>query len=110
MCSRIGAAVSTRGDGDCLPSPKRRWHRPIQPNLGVARALINGEKPYTATLEGVSTVMTSTPPGPHRQQQLTPGYPARSCVGAADAAFGINAARRNDTSTHIPALSSFLPT
>jgi hypothetical protein len=38
---------------------------------------VNFEKPYTETLEGVSTVMKSTPPPPRGQKKrLTPGYPA----------------------------------
>ena len=44
--------------------------------LVVALDPVNFEKPYTAKLEGVSTVMKSTPPGPHGKKRLTPGYPA----------------------------------
>ena len=36
----------------------------------------NFEKPYTETLEGVSTVLKSTPPRPKGEKRLTPGYPA----------------------------------
>jgi Transposase DDE domain len=44
--------------------------------LVVAVDPVNFEKPYTETLEGVSTVMKSTPPGPHGEKRLPPGYPA----------------------------------
>jgi len=36
----------------------------------------HGGKPYTEKLEGVSTVMKSTPPGPDKKKRLTSGYPA----------------------------------
>jgi len=44
--------------------------------LVVAVDPVNFEKPYTAALEGVSTVMKSTPPGPRGEKRLTAGYPA----------------------------------
>jgi hypothetical protein len=45
--------------------------------LVVALDPVNFEKPYTKGLEGVSTVMKSTPPPPRGQKKrLTPGYPA----------------------------------
>jgi hypothetical protein len=50
-------------------------HRPAV--LVVALDPVNFEKPYTEELEGVSTVMKSTPPPPKGQRKrLTPGYPA----------------------------------
>ncbi len=50
-------------------------HRPSY--LVVALDPVNFEKPYTEELEGVSTVMKSTPPPPKGQKKrLTPGYPA----------------------------------
>ena len=50
-------------------------HRPSV--LVVALDPVNFEKPYTEELEGVSTVMKSTPPPPKGQRKrLTPGYPA----------------------------------
>ena len=51
----------------------RRYERPY---LVVAIDPVNFEKPYTEALEGVSTVLKSTPPGPRREKRLTPGYPA----------------------------------
>jgi hypothetical protein len=45
-------------------------------HLVVALDPVNFEKPYTEDLEGVSTVMKSTPPGPGGEKRLTPGYPA----------------------------------
>jgi len=45
-------------------------------HLVVAVDPVNFEKPYTSVLEGVSTVMKSTPPGPKGAKRLTPGYPA----------------------------------
>jgi hypothetical protein len=46
-------------------------------HLVVALDPVNFEKPYTVELEGVSTVMKSTPPPPRGQKKrLTPGYPA----------------------------------
>ena len=42
----------------------------------VALDGVNFEKPYTEELEGVSTVMKSTPPGPRGEKRLTSGYPA----------------------------------
>ena len=50
-----------------------RYERPY---LVVAIDPVNFEKPYTEALEGVSTVLKSTPPGPGREKRLTPGYPA----------------------------------
>ncbi len=45
-------------------------------SLVVALDAVNLEKPYTRSLEGVSTVMKSTPPGPRGEKRLTSGYPA----------------------------------
>jgi hypothetical protein len=50
--------------------------RDPRPYLVVAIDPVNFEKPYTAALEGVSTVLKSTPPGPKGEKRLTPGYPA----------------------------------
>jgi hypothetical protein len=44
--------------------------------LIVALDPVNFEKPYSEKLEGVSTVLKSTPPGPEGEKRLTPGYPA----------------------------------
>lgn len=44
--------------------------------LVVALDPVNFEKPYTQKLEGVSTVMKSTPPGRNGKKRLTSGYPA----------------------------------
>jgi hypothetical protein len=45
--------------------------------LVVALDPVNFEKPYTDKLQGVSTVMKSTPPPPKGQKKrFTPGYPA----------------------------------
>jgi len=41
-------------------------------HLVVALDPVNFETPYTKKLEGVSTVMKSTPPGPKGQKRLTP--------------------------------------
>jgi hypothetical protein len=49
-------------------------------HLVVALDPVNFEKPYTKKLEGVSTVMKSTPPGPRGQKRLTPGYPAMTAT------------------------------
>lgn len=47
----------------------------------VALDPVNFEKPYTEELEGVSTVMKSTPPPPKGQKKrLTPGYPAMTAT------------------------------
>jgi len=46
------------------------------PYLVVALDPVNFEKPYTEDLEGVSTVLKSTPPGPRGEKRLTSGYPA----------------------------------
>ena len=50
--------------------------RDPRPYLVVAIDPVNFEKPYTEALEGVSTVLKSTPPGPKGEKRLTPGYPA----------------------------------
>jgi hypothetical protein len=47
-----------------------------QPYLIVALDPVNFEKPYIEKLEGVSTVLKSTPPGPDGDKRLTTGYPA----------------------------------
>jgi len=44
--------------------------------LVIAVDPVNFEKPYTRTLEGVSTVMKSTPPNLKGEKRLTRGYPA----------------------------------
>jgi hypothetical protein len=49
-------------------------------HLVVALDPVNFETPYTEKLEGVSTVMKSTPPGPRGQKRLTPGYPAMTAT------------------------------
>ena len=49
-------------------------------HLVVALDPVNFEKPYTKKLEGVSRVMKSTPPGPHRKKRITPGYPAMTAT------------------------------
>ena len=50
-------------------------------HLVVALDPVNFEKPYTKKLEGVSTVMKSTPPPPKGQKKrLTPGYPAMTAT------------------------------
>ena len=46
----------------------------------VALDPVNFEKPYTKELEGVCTVMKSTPPGPRGQKRLTSGYPAMTAA------------------------------
>jgi hypothetical protein len=48
--------------------------------LVVALDPVNFETPYTKKVEGVSTVMKSTPPGPKGQKRLTPGYPAMTAT------------------------------
>ena len=48
--------------------------------LIVALDPVNFETPYTKKLEGVSTVMKSTPPGPQGEKRLTPGYPAMTAT------------------------------
>jgi hypothetical protein len=59
-------AVAQRTVADYAPS-----------HLVVAVDPVNFEKPYTEALEGVSTVMKSTPPPPRGQKKrLTSGYPA----------------------------------
>jgi hypothetical protein len=48
--------------------------------LVVALDPVNFETPYTKKLEGVCTVMKSTPPGPKGEKRLTPGYPAMTAA------------------------------
>jgi len=48
--------------------------------LLVALDPVNFEKPYTRKLEGVSTVIKSTPPGEYGKKRLTPGYPAMTAT------------------------------
>ena len=50
------------------------------PHLIVALDPVNFEKPYTEGLEGVSTVMKSTPPGEGKKKRLTAGYPAMTAT------------------------------
>jgi hypothetical protein len=52
----------------------------VPSHLVVALDPVNFEKPYTKSLEGVSTVMKSTPPGPGGEKRLTPGYPAMTAA------------------------------
>ena len=52
----------------------------VRSHLVVALDPVNFEKPYTKSLEGVSTVMKSTPPGPGGEKRLTPGYPAMTAA------------------------------
>lgn len=49
-------------------------------HLVVALDQVNFETPYTEDLEGVSTVMKSTPPGANGERRLTPGYPAMTAT------------------------------
>jgi len=62
------------------------WHRPSHRSptraayLVVALDPVNFEKPYTEKLEGVSTVMKTTPPGPRGEKRLTSGYPAMTAT------------------------------
>jgi len=49
-------------------------------HLVVALDPVNFETPYTKKLEGVSTVMKSTPPGPRGGKRLTSGYPAMTAT------------------------------
>jgi hypothetical protein len=49
-------------------------------HLVIALDPVNFEKAYTEALEGVCTVMKSTPPGPGREKRLTPGYPAMTAT------------------------------
>ena len=53
-------------------------HKPS--HLVVALDPVNFEKPYTEELEGVCTVMKSTPPGPKGENRLTSGYPAMTAT------------------------------
>ena len=48
--------------------------------LIVALDPVNFEKPYAQRLEGLSTVMKSTPPGERKQKRLTSGYPAMTAT------------------------------
>lgn len=50
------------------------------PHLIVALDPVNFEKPYAQCLEGLSTVMKSTPPGERGQKRLTSGYPAMTAT------------------------------
>lgn len=49
-------------------------------HLVVALDPVNFETPYTRKLEGVSTVLKSTPPGERGKRRLTPGYPAMTAT------------------------------
>jgi hypothetical protein len=49
-------------------------------HLVVALDPVNFEKPYTRALEGVSTVLKSTPPGERGAKRLTSGYPAMTAT------------------------------
>lgn len=49
-------------------------------HLIVALDPVNFEKPYTEALEGVSTVMKSTPPALNGKKRLTQGYPAMTAT------------------------------
>jgi hypothetical protein len=49
-------------------------------HLIVALDPVNFEKPYAQHLEGLSTVMKSTPPGERKQKRLTSGYPAMTAT------------------------------
>ena len=54
----------------------QRTVRHYQPDrLVIAVDPVNLEKPYAQKLEGVSTVMKSTPPGFQGEKRLTSGYP-----------------------------------
>jgi hypothetical protein len=60
---------------------QRRVAEHTPSHLVVALDPVNFEKPYTEELEGVSTVMKSTPPPPKGQKKrLTPGYPAMTAT------------------------------
>ncbi len=48
--------------------------------LVVALDPVNFEKPYAKKLEGISTVMKSTPPGERKRKRLTAGYPAMTAA------------------------------
>jgi hypothetical protein len=62
--------IAQRSVAEHAPSP-----------LVVALDPVNFEKPYTELLEGVSTVMKSTPPPPKGQEKrLTSGYPAMTAT------------------------------
>lgn len=50
------------------------------PQLIVALDAVNFEKPYAQRLEGLSTVMKSTPPGERGRKRLTSGYPAMTAT------------------------------
>jgi hypothetical protein len=49
-------------------------------HLVIALDPVNLEKPYTHKLEGVCTVLKSTPPGRYGQKRLTSGYPAMTAT------------------------------
>ncbi len=49
-------------------------------HLVVALDPVNFEKPYTEELEGVCTVLKSTPPGERGRKRLTSGYPAMTAT------------------------------
>jgi len=49
-------------------------------HLIVALDPVNFEKPYARCLEGLSTVMKSTPPGERGQKRLTAGYPVMTAT------------------------------
>jgi hypothetical protein len=53
--------------------------RDPSPSL-VALDPVNFEKLYTKGLEGISTVMKSTPPSPRGKKRLTSGYPAMTAT------------------------------
>jgi hypothetical protein len=59
---------------------QRRVAEHTPSHLVVALDPVNFEKPYTEELEGVSTVMKSTPPGPRGEKRLTSGYPAMTAT------------------------------
>jgi hypothetical protein len=52
----------------------------VPSHLVIALDPVNLEKPYTEALEGVSTVLKSTPPGPGGEKRLTSGYPAMTAT------------------------------
>lgn len=59
---------------------QRTVAEPAPSHVVVALDPVNFETPYTKKLEGVSTAMKSTPPGPTGQKRLTPGYPAMTAT------------------------------
>lgn len=52
----------------------------VPSHLVIALDPVNLEKPYTEALEGVSTVLKSTPSGSGGEKRLTPGYPAMTAT------------------------------